>query len=487
MRLSDKDLDRLSREAADQYDVEQNTSGWDKLQQKLDKHLPAKAKRERRRFLFFIWMLALLTGGGLAWILTGNHTRRDISLKEGSSEVNQVRSESDAPRQSLEKSKSREFSDDKYPKQVDDQRPVQKQQTLTADKPSTKRPESTLAQSDRSNNNPKSAKNFDKPAVTPGPDEINTKNGKPVVQKSRNKRVNDRGITKTATPPASIQPSAIEKNSVEKHDVPVAVSSANSARNELPGTKENAAAATAQNQQSSDTANQSVTESLKPGADSSATVKKAFASQGKSGFDKGLVVGVLGAPDMSNVKFTNTDKVGYNVGIQVDYRFSRRWSANAGIIYTKKNYTSQGDDFNPPKGSWIDNIKLDLVEGSCTMFDIPLNVRYDLTQGNRHRYFLSTGLSTYLMKEEEYHYYYQYTNGSPGYRSRTYASDEHHWLSILNISAGFEKKVSRRLSLQGEPYLKIPLSGIGYGNLKINSYGIYFSIRYNTGLLSGKK
>ena len=475
MRLSDKDLDRLSREAADQYDVEQNTSGWDKLEQKLDKHLPAKVKKERRRFLFFIWMLALLTGGGLVWMLTGDHTRRDISLKEGSPEINHVRSESDASDQSLEKSKSRKLSENKEPKKVDDQKSVQKQETLTTEKQKATTPQNTLAQSDASN----------KPVVNPGFDEATTRNGKP-VQKSRNKPVKDRALTETATPPASIQPSDRKKNSVVNDKVPVAVSGANSASNEVPGTKENAAPTTAQNQ-SLDTTNETVTESLKPGADSSVTVKKASRPPGKSGFEKGLVVGVLGAPDMSNVKFTNTDKAGYNVGIQLDYRFSGRWSASTGIIYTKKNYTSQGEDFNPPKGSWIDNINLDLVEGSCTMFDIPLNIRYDLTQGNKHRYFLTTGLSTYLMKEEEYHYYYQYTNGSPGYRSRTYASDEHHWLSILNISAGFEKKVGKRLSIQGEPYLKIPLSGVGYGNLKLNSYGIYFSIRYNTGLLSGKK
>ena len=82
--LSDKDLDRLSREAADQFDVEQNTSGWDKLEQKLSKHMPEKGRKERRRFLFFIWLFVLLSGGGLVWMLTGN-TPQSITLKEGSS------------------------------------------------------------------------------------------------------------------------------------------------------------------------------------------------------------------------------------------------------------------------------------------------------------------------------------------------------------------------------------------------------------------
>lgn len=62
--FSDKDIDRLSREAAEQFDVEQNTSGWEKLEQKLNKQLPQKDKRERWRFLFFICLFALLSCGG---------------------------------------------------------------------------------------------------------------------------------------------------------------------------------------------------------------------------------------------------------------------------------------------------------------------------------------------------------------------------------------------------------------------------------------
>ena len=195
------------------------------------------------------------------------------------------------------------------------------------------------------------------------------------------------------------------------------------------------------------------------------------------GFNKGLSLSLVGAPDMSNVKFTNSDKVGFNVGALIGYRFSQKWSVSTGLLYTRKNYTAEGKDFNPPKGTWIDNVRLDEVEGYCKMYDIPVNIRYDLTNGNKHRYFVSTGLSSYLMKKEDYHYYYQYTNGSPGYRHRSGNSTARHWASIVNISAGFEQKIGRRFSLQAEPYFKIPLTGVGFGNLKLNSYGVYLSTR----------
>ena len=321
------------------------------------------------------------------------------------------------------------------------------------------------------------------PRHKPGSDKATSNKRKPAVQKAKNNPAKDPRIGETATLLAPIQGSGKKNNSGIKDNNSPATNDVNKADAEVP------VPGTAQTEKSSvaDSSKQSITQSAKPGVDSGTNAKKASVPKGKTGFDKGLVIGAVGAPDMSNVKFTNTDKVGYNVGIQLEYRFSQRWSAITGVIYTKKNYTAQGEDFNHPKGSWIDNVNLDLVSGSCDMFDIPLNIRYDVNHGNKHRYFVSTGLSTYLMKEEEYHYHYQYANGNPGYRYRTYESDAHHWLSILNISAGFEKKINKRLSIQGEPYLKVPLAGVGYGNLKLNSYGVYFSVRYNTGLLSGKK
>src|SRR5688572_10367045 len=66
--LNDKDLDRLSRDAAEHYDVESSASGWERLENKLDKELPVKEKG-RRRFLFWLFFMALLTGGSLVYML----------------------------------------------------------------------------------------------------------------------------------------------------------------------------------------------------------------------------------------------------------------------------------------------------------------------------------------------------------------------------------------------------------------------------------
>lgn len=178
---------------------------------------------------------------------------------------------------------------------------------------------------------------------------------------------------------------------------------------------------------------------------------------------------------MSNVKFTNMDKIGYNVGLQVGYRITDHWSVNTGLLYTRKNYTVAGKDWT--KTGWWRYTDMHSVEGYCKMFEIPLNVRYDIAVNKKQRWFAGTGASSYIMKSEYYNYDYTY-NGARGQADWTRDSTSSYLFSILNISAGFEQTLSTRFSLQAEPYFKIPLKGLGYGKLNLNSYGINFSVKY---------
>lgn len=487
--LSDKDLDRLSREAADQYDVEQNTSGWDKLEQKLNKHLPDTGKKERRRFLFLIWLLALLTGSGLFWMLTNISGPQLITLKQGTAKTE------------LPGSKNEEA-----------ETPAQNQ-----------RDNKTIAQSEKPDNGFESMGSDNgisekKTTKTTTPDEkVFGSNSELAVSTSKKKKLTQSTLPRKEVRLDSqreISPAVDDQSSVT---LPGNVSDRTDDSRPNPNTnkqqadigsptspglspaipKENKQNENNLSAQASDTVNRTLAEQTKRDetdsasivktSDSTSSAEKPITAKHKGTFKKGLEIGLVAAPDMSNVKFTNTSDIGFNFGIQLGYRLSQRWSVNTGVLYTRKNYTSRGKDFNPAKGSWLDNVQLNMVEGDCFMYDVPLNIRYDLNSNINHRYFLSTGLSTYFMKKESYDYFYQYTNGNPGHRYRSYPSSERHWLSVLNLSAGFEKNLSRRFSLQAEPYLKIPLAGVGYGNIQLNSYGMYFSLKYKPALRSGRR
>ncbi|HYJ38076.1 MAG TPA: hypothetical protein VEV87_05645, partial [Chitinophagaceae bacterium] len=106
------------------------------------------------------------------------------------------------------------------------------------------------------------------------------------------------------------------------------------------------------------------------------------------------------------------------------------------------------------------------------------NARFNAVRKKSSNIFFSAGLSSYLMKEENYSFFYHY-NGVPTTRERTYDANSEYLFSILNVSAGYEKKLSRAFSMQVEPFFKQTLSGVGFGEISLNSAGVYFSLRYN--------
>lgn len=193
--------------------------------------------------------------------------------------------------------------------------------------------------------------------------------------------------------------------------------------------------------------------------------------------------GLTYAPDVSTVRFTHTQQPGHNIGLTVGYNLSRRLSLQTGLIYTTKNYKSRGSDYHPPKGYWTDYVKLETVTASCNMWDIPLNLRYNLLPRKKSNFFVSTGLSSYLMKKEDYDFFYYY-NGTPVTRYRSMETDSRHWMSVLNLSVAYERQIGKNLSLQAEPFFKQPLGGVGFGNVKLNTTGVYFTLKYKP--LSGR-
>jgi hypothetical protein len=52
---------------------------------------------------------------------------------------------------------------------------------------------------------------------------------------------------------------------------------------------------------------------------------------------------------------------------------------------------------------------------------------------------------------------------------------------------GVEQKLSKSLSLQVEPYVKIPVKGVGLGEVDLSSYGVNLSLRFAPLLKTSRK
>jgi hypothetical protein len=187
---------------------------------------------------------------------------------------------------------------------------------------------------------------------------------------------------------------------------------------------------------------------------------------------------VLG-PDFSNVHFDAGSKAGFSLGMLLEFHFNKRLSVQSGVIYEQKNYTAMGDAYGKIPGYDVNNpnFKMKKVDANCFMWEIPINLRYNFLAGKQHRVFAAGGFSTYHMRKEDLHYYYSYNNVNK-YKNWMNDKSSAYWFAVANISVGYEYRMNQLFSVQAEPYFKIPVKGMGYGSVPINSMGILFGIRY---------
>jgi hypothetical protein len=197
-----------------------------------------------------------------------------------------------------------------------------------------------------------------------------------------------------------------------------------------------------------------------------------------------LQLGLVAAPELSTVRTAHLSPPGTNVGVQLDYRLARRWRLSTAFLYSVKRYGAAGTDYTVPytmPHGWV----IDDVNAVCRIIDIPLNLRYDLWQRSRYQVFASAGLSSLFMKREQYTYDYAPVYGKPvAPYSFEVSNGSRHLLKVLNLSAGYERLLSPRWSVQAEAFAKLPLAGVGYGAVRLRSAGVFFSLRY--GLLPGR-
>lgn len=554
--LNDKDLDRLSKEAADQYDMEKDPSGWDKLGQKLDKEMPVKEDKDRKRWLLFLLLLVSLAGGGTAWLLSSSKNANKIEALDDNADRDKLSAaanekSNDNSSIATPNTSASNPNEDVTDAKTSDERTAGDPSTSikdekNADEPGKKSGEQlkdVSAKDEDGSNAPNATSSTKKSeSITGKKKQTNTPSGITKVNKQNKTapaadaiadRAVNNGNTSGKLKRSSNLPVTNKRKSGTGNTAVSDVEKSNSstltaANNRNRSSADHLKSRTAKNNSSSTVtagedevslASGSKKQSSKNESDDArgseypefksarpigiASITNAIAvdpanfgntdpvvnasvpaSQGRIGKrrifapETGLELGLVLAPDLTTVKFNTRSEFGYNVGLQIGYRFSSRLSANTGIIYTKKNYSAAGKDFTAPPHFWTTYVdELKSVEGYCEMFDIPLNIRYDLLSNSKRKLFLSAGVSNYLMTGENYKYHY-IKNGVYMTAQAPYNDNSNYFFSILNFSAGFERKISRKFSLQVEPYFKVPLKGVGFGSLDLNSYGVYFSLKY---------
>lgn len=189
-------------------------------------------------------------------------------------------------------------------------------------------------------------------------------------------------------------------------------------------------------------------------------------------------MGLLLSPDLSTAgSLSNFYQPGYKFGFMVEYQLGRNFAVSAGALQSEVRYTAPGEKYNPPS-RWNEGISPDEVTGVCLLIDIPVTLKYNFMNFSRSRIYATAGFSSYIMLNEDYQFQYEEGGGDLN-ESWSGETGTRHWMSNASFSIGYELDLHPNWSLRAEPFIKVPVREVGWGNVKLYSIGSFVSINYN--------
>jgi hypothetical protein len=189
-----------------------------------------------------------------------------------------------------------------------------------------------------------------------------------------------------------------------------------------------------------------------------------------------VLVGLLAGPSFSGVRTAQTAQLGADYGLTLEYRFSSKWRVRAGLLSSQKHYQASSTDYDAP-AAWQWYAGTYDLTANCRVTEIPLDLRYEVLSKPGYAVFTSLGLNSLLMRNERYSYDWT-ANGQTFTKSAEVLKGSNHFLSVLNVSVGFEKPLGQRWSAQVEPFWQFPLGGVGAGKVRLTSAGASFSLKF---------
>jgi hypothetical protein len=439
------EINKKIKDAADQYQPAYDDKAWDKMEQTLDEQLPQK--KDNRRIIFFILLFLFL--GMIIYVGIPHHapipSSKNLEKATSKNEPNNF-STTDVAISPGGKSEGKLEAGGKV------------------NEPSNKQSLVTMNSVGKKNNILSGIKSVSNQDGKPQPNFQNLSPTNPLKKVEDNQLLNNENVTQNLNIQNS-KSESISQPSTSKEDS----SSSTTANNSYPIKKSNADIIKDNN----DTKNIKDVGKISSTKDANKSIKQ---NKLKKHFIQNFGFGLSVGPDVSAVKLNNAGKITFTYGLQLSYSINDKFTLRTGLFIAKKIYTVGAADYNVQPGGTGNYYYLQSVDANCNVDEIPLTLSYNFGKVKNHNWFASVGLSSYLMKKESYDYYYKYPSGLTNNTYRTVINKNKHYFSVLDISAGYEYNINKRFSVITEPYLKLPLSGIGIGKIKLNSAGILFTI-----------
>lgn len=458
-----EEFDNKIKEAADHHHPAYDEQAWAKMHKLLDKHLPEKEKK-RRRFIWFFFAGFILAGSGIFYTVNSLITKENKPVaaavkrpEKRTIPVNPVDVES----------KTRPV----------DAAVAEQAAAVLQQETSVNVKQLSAVSSNRSINGREQMMRspLDLPVAgsgykhKSGRGSNGTGNTQPINSIKKKKK---NALQQPAVPDAAISLGA-ENVLPDQHIVKA------ESRNDDPqqpgiGAKPDNIAADSINAGVANTVKTSSgTDSITDAKNVTATKNNKAGVKKKSRFYLTLSAG----PDASFAASGKPGRIIPVTGAGIGYTYKERFSIRTGFYNANKVYSATPDAYNPPASFYNYYPYLQKVDASCRVYEIPVSLGYHFGSPKKQNWFVSASVSSYIMKRETYDYTYKTSAWGPVQnREYTFRNRNEHLFSVVGLSGGYQRRISDRITLIAEPYLRMPVSGVGYGRVKLNSAGVLFSV-----------
>jgi hypothetical protein len=466
--MLDEELDKVIKDAASQHHPPYDDKAWEKMEELLDKHLPQKKDR-KRPFIFLLFFLLL--GSGVFFAVKHFNDKKEEENIAGSNDKNKTGtiekgktlSATEAGNNTASTNSGSPSSPAANDGKINNEQingAVLPTAPANSNTPSTKKGSAENAAATTAENNKKTIRSKDAGSATGKTanennyayakknthsqrGRLNMKVKKPVGYEEQDKQNTEKATGETTTADITANTETDKNNSTTF-----------------------TTADTTQKKNAVTTADEK--EKSVPEKNNTAPTEKEKKKK-KNSFGNNFAITLSAGADMSYIKLNNAGKVKPVVGAGLSYNFGKHLTVSSGLYVSKKVYSALPDDYHFTGYVYPYLVNID---GDCKIYEIPLNVYYNFKQVKHHNWLAGAGISSFLMKEESYDYNYKYPGGQTYTRNYAVSNENNHYFSVLTVSAGYKYKFSNRFSFIAEPYMKIPLGGVGAGKVKLNSAGV---------------
>lgn len=188
----------------------------------------------------------------------------------------------------------------------------------------------------------------------------------------------------------------------------------------------------------------------------------------------------IGASELNGANTFGDAKSGTNVGLLFSAGVFNRLTVTTGANYSVKPYNTDIANYHTTYKFKTDPSQ---IEADCRVLDIPINIDYQLYNKHKNKFSIGTGLSSYIMMHESYQYYYAdpTTKGPVAF---TAPPSGKYFFGIMNFQATYQRQVNSKFGLSITPYLKLPLTSIGYSQVRLQTAGVAVGLNWNINSLT---